>query len=90
MDSRTRLRTIAGIIAGRRPVVRTAALTLLESVLEAADRAVTTEPTPTAPPALDAARSAGYEIQRPIGAGGHAEVLPLRASGYRTWRSRPG
>src|SRR6185503_1954662 len=72
--SRARLRTIAGI-ARRSPVVVAAALALLESVLEAADRAIAAERTPTAPPAVDAARSDRYQIRRRIGAGGHAEVL---------------
>lgn len=58
-DRAQRLRSIASILARRMPVVLDAALALLETV----------------PLALDAARAERYQIQRQIGAGGHAEVL---------------
>jgi serine/threonine protein kinase len=58
-DRTTRLYEIGAVLAERVPSVLDAAILLLESV----------------PRALDAARPERYEILRPIGAGGQAEVL---------------
>jgi hypothetical protein len=53
-DPLTRLRAIAGILAQRVPAVLTATTTLLESVLEATNRASATARMPTAPVTLTA------------------------------------
>jgi eukaryotic-like serine/threonine-protein kinase len=58
-DLSLRLDELSAVLASRLPGVLDATIVLLESV----------------PPALDAARSGRYEVQRPIGAGGHSEVL---------------
>lgn len=64
-DSIARLRAIGDTLAQRTPRVLAAATGLLESVLEAADQAIATERTPTAPVALtteqvlEAARARG-------------------------------
>lgn len=54
MDPITRLRAIGNTLARRMPGVLAAATALLESMLDAADRAIATERMPTAPVALTA------------------------------------
>jgi serine/threonine protein kinase len=58
-DRATRLRDIGAVLAERMPSVLDAVITLLESI----------------PPAVGPSRPERYEITRPIGAGGQAEVL---------------
>lgn len=64
-DRATRLREIGAVLAERMPGVLNAALALLESI----------------PPAVDPPRPERYEITRPIGAGGQAEVHLATARG---------
>jgi hypothetical protein len=52
MDPITRLRAIGNILARRTPAVLVATTSLLESVLEAANLDIATEPMPSAPVAL--------------------------------------
>ena len=54
MESVTRLRAIGGVLARWRPAVRTATITLLEAVLEAADLDLAAGRMPMAPVALTA------------------------------------
>jgi len=54
MDRVPRLLAIGNVLARRRPAVLAATIRLLESMLEAADRAIATERMPTAPVALTA------------------------------------
>lgn len=81
-DSLARLRAIAGILARRMPVVLTATITLLESVLEATDLGITAERMPMAPVALtveqvlEVARARGV----PAFAGAVGDRLILLAS----------
>jgi serine/threonine protein kinase len=72
VDRATRLREIVAVLAERMPSVLDAAIALLESI----------------PPALEPSRPERYEITRPIGAGGQAEVLLAKVRGAEGFHRR--
>jgi serine/threonine protein kinase len=71
-DRITRLSEIGAVLAARMPSVLDAAVALLESI----------------PPALEPSRPERYEITRPIGAGGQAEVLLASVRGAEGFHRR--
>jgi hypothetical protein len=81
-DSLARLRALGNVLARRMPIVLTATIALLESVLEAANLHIATERMPTAPvtltaeQVLEAARARGI----PAFAGTAGDQLILLAS----------